>query len=501
MKTYTLKLKTTSTTNYNLYDGTTLVSDTDLGTLFGSAGEAYFAFDFNSLTPTNLTSLTILNSNDTAVITNTGLSGIAENKNFKGTWSASATAFDSFTLLGGVAMDEAQLSKLVGLAKDGKIKTLSSADYDYPTDNPTKLAFVNLRVGIYKVDNGGTALAGLFNGKNVWIADGSLLIVPGAMNTSTSAVITSGPQGYDARLLRGTTPVSGSCLILSQEDVINNLTSNDGVVPLSAKQGKVLKDLIDSLVIKNAGAPTTSTTGTKGQLLEDTTNGNLYICTNSASPYAWKQIDKDEILTNAGAPTTSTVGTLGQLLTDTTNAKLYQLTAIDTTDPQNPSYTWSEVGGGSGPTVVQTTGTSTTDVMSQNAVTGMVYADPSTQSKVRLMNTLNSNQMGNAAIAIGTGVEDAAGDIAIALGTRTRASARGSIAIGSGAYASRVGQLDIGSSYDTTAGYNSSKYRLLTGLYDPQSAHDAATKGYVDTAVASAGADAFTTNEWNALWS
>ena len=149
----------------------------------------------------------------------------------------------------------------------------------------------------------------------------------------------------------------------------NNLTTTSAGEALDAAQGKVLKDLIDSLVIKNAGAPTTSTAGTKGQLLEDTTNGNLYICTNSASPYAWKQIDKDEILTNAGAPTTSTAGTLGQLLTDTTNAKLYQLTAIDTTDPQNPSYTWSEIGGSSGPTVVQTTGTSTTDVMSQNAVT------------------------------------------------------------------------------------------------------------------------------------
>lgn len=42
------------------------------------------------------------------------------------------------------------------------------------------------------------------------------------------------------------------------------------------------------------------------------------------------------------APTTATIGVLGQLYTDTTNMHTYQLTAIDTTDPDNPSYTWTQ---------------------------------------------------------------------------------------------------------------------------------------------------------------
>lgn len=50
------------------------------------------------------------------------------------------------------------------------------------------------------------------------------------------------------------------------------------------------------------------------------------------------------------APTTSTVGVLGQLYTDTTNIRTYQLTAIDTTDPDNPVYTWSELAPSSGDT-------------------------------------------------------------------------------------------------------------------------------------------------------
>lgn len=42
------------------------------------------------------------------------------------------------------------------------------------------------------------------------------------------------------------------------------------------------------------------------------------------------------------APTTSTEGVLGQLYTDTSEMHTYQLTAIDTTDPDNPVYTWTQ---------------------------------------------------------------------------------------------------------------------------------------------------------------
>ena len=42
------------------------------------------------------------------------------------------------------------------------------------------------------------------------------------------------------------------------------------------------------------------------------------------------------------SPTTSTKGVLGQLYTDTTHMHTYQCTAIDTTDPDNPVYTWTQ---------------------------------------------------------------------------------------------------------------------------------------------------------------
>lgn len=54
---------------------------------------------------------------------------------------------------------------------------------------------------------------------------------------------------------------------------------------------------------------------------------------------ATKSYVDGRVIQNAGAPTTATVGTVGQLLEDTTNGKLYQCTAVDTeSDPA--VYTW-----------------------------------------------------------------------------------------------------------------------------------------------------------------
>lgn len=172
-----------------------------------------------------------------------------------------------------------------------------------------------------------------------------------------------------------------------------------------------------------------------------------------------------------------------------------------------------------GPTVVQTTGTSTTKVMSQNAVTSMVYADPSTKRKIQIGQTAIAN--GANAIAVGASAVVAGlcnsgvaiGPAAItqpengvatygqvSIGNGAQSFANYSVAIGYGAKATVKGQFDISTQATTnTNGYNNSQYRLLTGLYDPQNAHDAATKGYVDTAVAGAGT-AFTNAEFNSIF-
>lgn len=398
------------------------------------------------------------------------------------------------------------------ITPDAGIKTLTTDDYNYPTTGTkTEIALWLLQPGAYIIAEG-VAYEMMFNSGAITAKNDFVAI---NKNNSNLMSILALPRGYQGTLVyvdnggRRTDSRNFSTKtflqLMARADIVDALNSTSALDPLSANQGRVLNSKIEGRIKTNAGAPTTSTTGTKGQLLEDTTNGNLYICTNSASPYAWKQIDKDEILTNAGAPTTSTAGTLGQLLTDTTNAKLYQLTAIDNTDPQNPSYTWSEVGGGSGPTVVQTTGTSTTDVMSQAAASRMIYTSghEATKDAINIgtgsCSGANGVQIGNGTtggtngIHIGSGYGTASASNALSFQSGKADGAR-SVAFSYGETSTQgVFQIGLNNSVAQTYGYNNSAYRLLTGLYDPQSAHDAATKGYVDTAILNGGITAPTT--------
>lgn len=166
--------------------------------------------------------------------------------------------------------------------------------------------------------------------------------------------------------------------------------------------------------------------------------------------------------------------------------------------------TWDSAG--SSVNVVQTTGTSTTDVMSQNAVTEMVFADPSVKRHVLIgsgqsdssnygIAILGNSSGYNGAIAIGNssrasvigygggssgvalGASAIGGDFAVGVGANATATGAYSVAFGSYSRAFSQGQFDISTGARTTSGYNSSNYRLLSGVYDGQSDHDAATVG------------------------
>jgi len=175
------------------------------------------------------------------------------------------------------------------------------------------------------------------------------------------------------------------------------------------------------------------------------------------------------------------------------------------------------------------TGTSQTYGMSQNAVTSMVYADPGTNSKVRIggradFSGTNSVKIGgdstgfasNYGVAIGHSAAAQPGSVAIGYGAKTlnqgtpyavsvgysagpaSGNANGCISLGAYSQATHTGEMNIGSS-NTSYGYNSSNYRLLTGVYDGQSAHDAATKGQLDTAILNGGTTAPTTSTVGAV--
>lgn len=154
--------------------------------------------------------------------------------------------------------------------------------------------------------------------------------------------------------------------------------------------------------------------------------------------------------------------------------------------------TW-DTAGGSGPTVVQTTGTSTTDVMSQNATTSMVFADPADRRQVQIADEaltvgfygvsvgFKTNARANG-VAIGNQAKagtSAAHNSPIAIGVTASAGATGAISLGSYSSATHQGEMNIGTS-QTSHGYNNTNYRLISGVHDPVNDHDAATKGYVD---------------------
>lgn len=167
--------------------------------------------------------------------------------------------------------------------------------------------------------------------------------------------------------------------------------------------------------------------------------------------------------------------------------------------------TWDTAG--SAINIVQTNGTSTTDVMSQKAVTDLLFNNNnknmiqigtsasstggsyyqsvaigrSAQATARDATAIGSIQTtatARAALSVGTGANTSA-QYATALGAEAQAKYQGSVALGAYSNTSVAGSVHIGST-DASYGYNNSNYRLLTGLYDPQNAHDAATKGYVD---------------------
>ena len=236
-----------------------------------------------------------------------------------------------------------------------------------------------------------------------------------------------------------------------------------------------------------------------------------------------------------------TIGYVGDLCVDTTNSKFYVCDSRDDTDPDAPVCTWTEIGGGGGPTVVQTPGSSQTDVMSQNATSSMVFADPDTQTKIKIGAHTSTSEGNNAieignysqatqsgaiaigggnsainsafsaalgAIAIGGG-STVSGQRSISIGQGSRVDSsygvslgsyatvatncNGSVALGAGTTVGgntvgliQVGVNNPGFSDPTSYGYNNTIYRLIRGLYDGEDLHDAATVAQGNTLATSA---------------
>lgn len=280
----------------------------------------------------------------------------------------------------------------------------------------------------------------------------------------------------------------------------------DGAIQYTAGTGI---DISESNVISATGSASVSWGDINGSISNQTDLSDaLATKQDTLTAGANIAIDADNVISATDTTYSNFTGTDGN-----TGGTAGLVPAPATTDAGKflkADGTWDTAGSGGGPTVVQTTGTSTTDVMSQNATASMVFADPGTDSKIKIgyNTTLDSNN----SIAIGSGAQvngpgsfrssiigysahsdkqDAValgayasttntGDFGVAIGRSANCTKKGAVALGSYSNVSYVGEVNIGTT-DSTQGYNSTNYRILTGVHDPVNAHDAATKGYVDS--------------------
>lgn len=270
------------------------------------------------------------------------------------------------------------------------------------------------------------------------------------------------------------------------------------------------------------------------------TDGSTYYCSDTSKLYVFYKDTWYERTADGGGGASYTAGdgidiTNNEISvdTETIQPKLTAGTNI-TIDEDNVI---SAEGGGA--TVVQTIGQSTTDVMSQKAVTDTIFKNGNSQ---QIQIGTNANYAGasyysgiaigreSSATSFGTAIgytlakadsqngvalggsawvrqysrygvalgeyADTAGENSISIGHSSQTNAAHavacgdnsksthtySVALGANATTTRAGEVNVGTG-STTNGYNSTSYRVIGGVHDGQDAHDAVTVEQVNSVI------------------
>lgn len=278
---------------------------------------------------------------------------------------------------------------------------------------------------------------------------------------------------------------------------------------------------------------------------EKVVDGSTFYCSDTSKLYVYCRDKWYERKSLGGGGTSYTAGNGIDITDDAisvdTDVIQEKLTAGDNITIENGTISAA----GSSVNVVQTTGTSTTDVMSQDATTKMITISPNQTS----VNVLSDNSYGlysisignnayayqNSAIAIGGGSStttaayttgagciaigshsSADGTDAIAIGYEARAKKettslgheagkgggtaaqenvylghqagsvthtnKNSVALGHYAQITRDGEVSVGASAGTS-GYAGTSYRVIGNVHDGQEAHDAVTVSQVNSVI------------------
>lgn len=194
-------------------------------------------------TPLTSDQLAALNSGitDTAV---TKLSGIEA--------GAEVNDIDSISVNGTTVTPDA--NKNVDLTIDGGIKTLTTADYNYPTTGTkTMIAPWLLEPGVYRFATMMRLKQYSSQTSYTSFAAGSLLIVANTGSATYTRYIVVQVNDNDTisrYVTSGGSPAThASGDVLLSDRIVDSLTSTEATKILSANQGKILKDLIDSSAI------------------------------------------------------------------------------------------------------------------------------------------------------------------------------------------------------------------------------------------------------------
>lgn len=262
----------------------------------------------------------------------------------------------------------------------GGIKELTSADYNYPANNPASIALWLLEPGVYYSKSSVNISRNNLNNTNV-----SFVAVVGEFDNGRKNVL-SIEQGFNRNAYIRQEVVEAT----SGGIVTSNMSTT--LVSLSDLYANLYADPSDKMRVRITSSGTVSgsqatgigydvyATAEKATAYGSHTNapysfstavgsgattkvaGEMNIGTGASYPTSGYNGTAYRILTGlhdgqenhhaatvaqgnklmTAAPTTTDAGVLGQLWTDTVNMHTYQLTAIDDTDPNNPVYTWTQ---------------------------------------------------------------------------------------------------------------------------------------------------------------
>lgn len=143
------------------------------------------------------------------------------------------------------------------------------------TDNHYRWDFIQLSTDVKPTPATSPKVA---NGSTLYTSDDSKLYV------------WYNDQWYEKTVSAGTTYTAGDGIVINEGAIGVDLTQTTGSSTTKVMSQDATTDAINGIVITGSGAPTTSTTGTVGQLYEDTTNGKLYQCTDATNPYVWSEV-------------------------------------------------------------------------------------------------------------------------------------------------------------------------------------------------------------------